>query len=132
MTSDGEDGVKTNKIIHIEASGTSIPDTIEEDSSGSATMHIESDWTSLPRHDQQQEKKDLPLSNISESAFKEWASPLSTRTNRGSTPLKAPTPPPTQPPTPLETDSEDPTSSFPYSDQETEVDTDSDEENKPP
>ena len=132
MNSDGEDGAETNKNIDIEASGTFVPDTIEEDSSGSAMMDIKSNWTSLPRHGPHQEKEDSPLSDISESAFKEWASPLSTRTNHGSTPPKAPTPPPTPPPTPQETDSEDPTSSFPYSDKKTEVDTDSDKENKPP
>ena len=64
MTSDGEDGAETNKIIDIEASGTSVPDPIEENSSGSATMDIESDWTSLPRHGPQQEKEDSPLSDI--------------------------------------------------------------------
>ena len=74
MTSDEEDEAETNKII--EASGTAVPDTIEEDSSGSATMDIESDWTSLPRHGLQQKKEDSPLSDISESAFKGWASPL--------------------------------------------------------
>ena len=105
-----------------------MPDTIEEDRSGSATMDIESKWTSLLGHDLQQEKEHSPLSDISESAFKGWASPLSTRTNHGSTPPKATT----LPPTPQETDSKDPISSFPYSNKETEVDTDSDKGNKPP
>ena len=70
MTNDGEDGAETTKNINMEASGTSVPDTIEEDSSGSATMDIKSDWTSLQRHGPQQEKEDSPLSDISESAFK--------------------------------------------------------------
>ena len=130
MTSDKEDGAETDTIINIEAGGTFVPDTIKEDSSGSATMDIESDWTSLPNHGPQQEKEDSPLSNISKSAFNGWASPLSTRTNHGSTPPKAPTPPQTPLQTPQETESEDPTSSFSYSDKETEVDTDSDKENK--
>ena len=50
MTSDGEERVETDTIIDIEASGTPVLDTIQENSSGSATMDIESDWTSLPRH----------------------------------------------------------------------------------
>ena len=76
MTSVGGDKAETNKNIQTENSGTSVPDTVEENSSGSATMDIESDWTGLPRHGPQQEKEDSPLSDISESAFKGWASPL--------------------------------------------------------
>ena len=78
MTSDRDNGAETNTIINIEARGTSVPDTIVEDSSGSATMDIESDWTILLRHGPQQEKADAPLSDILESAFKGLASPLST------------------------------------------------------
>ena len=39
MTSDGEDGAETNKNINIEGSGTSVSNTIEEDSSGSAMVN---------------------------------------------------------------------------------------------
>ena len=107
MTSDGDNGVETTKIINIEASGTFVPGTIQQDSSGSATLDIKFDYKSLLRHGPQQEKEDSPLCDISESAFKGWGSPLSTKTNRGSTPTKAPTLPPTPPPIPQETDSED-------------------------
>ena len=131
MTSDREDRAETNKRINKEGSSNSVPDTITADSSRSATMHIESNWTKVTRHGPQQGKEDSPLSAICKSAFKGRAIPLCTRTNCGSIPAEAPTPRLMPPPIPQESDYEDPTSSFPYSDKEIEVDTDSDKENKP-
>ena len=68
MTSDETTAQDTDIAMDTEASGKPLPNPIEEDSL--ATIDTRSDWTCLPRHDQQQKKEESPLSDISESAFK--------------------------------------------------------------